>query len=221
MQNAREAINFDGRADQRPADAAATSTACSTLTPGSRATTGRHQPVRRARRLRRRHRRVLQPRPQRLQRRRHGDGTDQQSRAGPRDGRRPGGQRRRRGARSSARPAATRPTSPTPRKSTSRCRARSANRRPAAPRSTSCRGPAATVIAGDFNTTYTTERWFDRNNSAYPDTSRRRFQAGQERSRRVDGVRRSDQARPAVVLLGRRATRASTSCRSASTSGRT
>ncbi len=63
---------------------------------------------------------------------------------GPRDGGRPSGQRCGGAADRRADRRLHRGHRATPRKSTSRCRARWASRRPAAPRSTSCRGPAAT-----------------------------------------------------------------------------
>ena len=74
--------------------------------------------------------------------------------------------------------------------------------------------------AGNFNTTYTTEKWFATNNgelSEHPGG----VPAGQERPRRVGRLRRSDQARPAVVLLGRARPGHSQAAGAASTSGRT
>ena len=66
-------------------------------------------------------------------------------------------------------PAASSPTSPTHRRSTSRCRARWASRKPAAPRSTSSRAPAATGSPATINTTYTRQKWFDSNDGDYAD----------------------------------------------------
>ena len=100
------------------------------------------------------------------------------------------------------------PTSRTRRKSTSSSPARSANPRPAAPRSTSFRAPAA--IASPATSTRPTRRGrgSTRNTSGCGLPEQRRIRAifdgvsAHPRPRRVGGVRRPDQARPAVVLLG-------------------
>ena len=55
--------------------------------------------------------------------------------------------------------------------------------------------------AGDFNTTYTRDDWFDRNNQRLPERPGAAFRRSSSRSRRLGRLRRPDQARPAVVLL--------------------
>ena len=215
VQNAREVINLPGD-EIKELPTSRNVNSLLSLTPGIQShyrPAQRH--VRRAWRLRRRHRRLLQSWCRRLQRRRAGTATDATNLAQGRvlvDGQviNAGGS-----CRSSDRPAGTPRTSPTPRKSTSRCQVRSVSRRPAAPSINIVPRTGGNRFAGDFNTTYTTDKWFFANNDAYPERS-----AACSRSRAITTCRLASAARSSETSCGSTrsaATRASTSCRSAST----